>query len=198
VVTGATLNDTEKLAFEFGTGLPLTDNVPVSVYLDNVSLKTGGVDVATLYNGTMEAILGGHTFFTEQGGTMTRGVNGGASIVVPALGGAAYQPHYFYIFPTLAKGKYEVKSALTSSVTRDLRFNIILPDAGYASILPDNFVDFTVTADTPYVFTVSFEVMTPLTNVKLELDLGNLGGGNLSLPGTFLISEVLVYANYNS
>ena len=198
VVTGATLNDTEKLAFEFGTGLPLTDNVPVSVYLDNVSLKTGGVDVATLYNGTMEAILGGHTFFTEHGGTMTRGVNGGASIVVPALGGAAYQPHYFYIFPTLAKGKYEVKIALTSSVTRDLRFNIILPDAGYASILPDNFVDFTVTADTPYVFTVSFEVMTPLTNVKLELDLGNLGGGNLSLPGTFLISEVLVYANYNS
>jgi hypothetical protein len=40
--------------------------------------------------------------------------------------------------------------------------------------------------------------MTPLTNVKLELDLGNLGGGNLSLPGKFLISEVLVYANYNS
>ena len=91
-----------------------------------------------------------------------------------------------------------MKIALTSSVTRDLRFNIILPDAGYASILPDNFVDFRVTADAPYVFTVSFEVMTPLTNVKLELDLGTLGGDKLSLPGTFLISEVLVYANYNS
>jgi hypothetical protein len=129
---------------------------------------------------------------------MTRGANGGASIVAPELGGAAYQPHYFYIFPTLAKGNYEVKIVLTSSVTRDLRFNVILPDAGYASILPDSFVDFRVTANTPYVFTVSFEVVNPLTNVKVELDFGTLGGDKVSLPGTFLLSEVLIYQNYNS
>ncbi len=197
VVTGATLNDTEKLAFEFGTGLTITNNIPVSVYLDNVTLKTNGIDVPTLYNGNMETALGGHTYFNTPGGT-AQVTPEGLSIVTGNLGGDAYTPHYYYIFPTLAKGKYEVKIALTSSVTRDLRFNIILPDAGYASILPDNFVDFRVTADAPYVFTVSFEVMTPLTNVKLELDLGTLGGDKLSLPGTFLISEVLVYANYNS
>ena len=197
VVTGETLNDTEKLAFEFGTGLTITNNIPVSVYLDNVTLKTNGIDVTTLYNGNMETALGGHTYFNTPGGT-AQVTSEGLSIVTGDLGGDAYTPHYYYIFPTLAKGKYEVKIALTSSVTRDLRFNIILPDAGYASILPDNFVDFTVTADSPYVFTVSFEVMTPLTNVKLELDLGTLGGDKLSLPGTFLISEVLVYANYNS
>jgi hypothetical protein len=197
VVTGETLNDTEKLAFEFGTGLTITNNIPVSVYLDNVTLKTNGIDVPTLYNGNMETALGGHTYFNTPGGT-AQVTSEGLSIVTGDLGGDAYTPHYYYIFPTLAKGKYEVKIALTSSVTRDLRFNIILPDAGYASILPDNFVDFTVTADSPYVFTVSFEVMTPLTNVKLELDLGTLGGDKLSLPGTFLISEVLVYANYNS
>lgn len=195
---GATLNGNEKLSFEFGSSFTNFESGNEFVAIDNVVLKEGATILPNVINGDMNAILGGHTFFTEHGGTMTRGVNGGASIVVPTLGGAAYQPHYFYIFPTLAKGKYEVKIALTSSVTRDLRFNVILPDAGYASILPDNFVDFRVTADSPYVFTVSFEVMTPLTNVKLELDLGTLGGDKLSLPGTFLISEVLVYANYNS
>lgn len=195
---GATLNGNEKLSFEFGSSFSNFESGNEFVAIDNVVLKEGNTVLPNVINGDMNAILGGHTFFTENGGAMTRGANGGASIDVPALGGAAYQPHYYYIFPTLAKGNYEVKIALTSSVTRDLRFNIILPDAGYASILPENFVDFRVTADSPYVFTVSFEVVNPLTNVKLELDLGNLGGDKISLPGTFLISEVLVYANYNS
>ncbi len=195
---GATLNGNEKLSFEFGSSFTNFESGNEFVAIDNVVLKEGNTVLPNVINGDMNAILGGHTFFTENGGAMTRGTNGGASIEVPALGGAAYQPHYYYVFPTLAKGNYEVKIALTSSVTRDLRFNIILPDAGYASILPDNFVDFRVTADSPYVFTVSFEVVNPLTNVKLELDLGNLGGDKISLPGTFLISEVLVYANYNS
>ncbi len=195
---GATLNGNEKLSFEFGSAFSNFESGNEFVAIDNVVLKEGNTVLPNVINGDMNAILGGHTFFTENGGAMTRGANGGASIEVPALGGAAYQPHYYYIFPTLAKGSYEVKIALTSSVTRDLRFNIILPDAGYASILPENFVDFGVTANTPYVLTVSFEVVNPLTNVKLELDLGTLGGGKISLPGTFLISEVLVYQNYNS
>jgi len=195
---GATLNGNEKLSFEFGSSFSNFESGNEFVAIDNVVLKEGNTVLPNVINGDMNAILGGHTFFTENGGAMTRGANGGASIDVPALGGAAYQPHYYYIFPTLAKGNYEVKIVLTSSVTRDLRFNIILPDAGYASILPESFVDFRVTADSPYVFTVSFEVVNPLTNVKLELDLGNLGGDKISLPGTFLISEVLVYANYNS
>lgn len=195
---GATLNGFEKLSFEFGSSFSNFESGNEFVAIDNVVLKEGNTVLPNVINGDMNAILGGHTFFTENGGAMTRGANGGASIEVPALGGAAYQPHYYYIFPTLAKGNYEVKIALTSSVTRDLRFNIILPNAGYASILPENFVDFRVTADTPYVFTLSFEVVNPLTNVKLELDLGTLGGDKISLPGTFLISEVLVYANYNS
>jgi hypothetical protein len=195
---GATLNGKEKLSFEFGSAFSNFESGNEFVAIDNVVLKEGNTVLPNVINGDMNAILGGHTFFTENGGAMTRGANGGASIEVPALGGAAYQPHYYYIFPTLAKGSYEVKIALTSSVTRDLRFNIILPDAGYASILPENFVDFGVTANSPYVLTVSFEVVNPLTNVKLELDLGTLGGGKISLPGTFLISEVLVYQNYNS
>ena len=195
---GATLNGFEKLSFEFGTQFTNFETGNEFVAIDNVVLKEGATVLTNVINGTMDQVLGGHQFFTEHGGTMTRGANGGASIVAPELGGAAHQPHYFYIFPTLAKGNYEVKIVLTSSVTRDLRFNVILPDADYASILPDSFVDFRVTANTPYVFTVSFEVVNPLTNVKVELDFGTLGGDKVSLPGTFLLSEVLIYQNYNS
>jgi hypothetical protein len=195
---GATLNGFEKLSFEFGTQFTNFETGNEFLAIDNVVLKEGATVLTNVINGTMDQVLGGHQFFTENGGTMTRGANGGASIVAPELGGAAHQPHYFYIFPTLAKGNYEVKIVLTSSVTRDLRFNVILPDAGYASILPDSFVDFRVTANTPYVFTVSFEVVNPLTNVKVELDFGTLGGDKISLPGTFLLSEVLIYQNLNS
>ncbi|MGA0875918.1 MAG: carbohydrate binding domain-containing protein [Bacilli bacterium] len=195
---GATLNGFEKLSFEFGTQFTNFDTGSEFVAIDNVVLKEGANALPNVINGDMNAILGGHTFFTENGGTMTRGENGGALLQIPALGGAAYQPHYYYMFPTLAKGNYEVKIVLSSSVTRDLRFNVILPDSGYASILPDNFVDFRVTADTPHTFTVAFEVTNPLTNVKLELDFGTLGGDKVSLPGNFLISEVLVYRNFNS
>jgi hypothetical protein len=196
--TGATLAGTEKLSFEFGTQFTNFESGEEFVAIDNVVLSEGSTALPNVINGDMNAVLGGHMFFTEHGGSMTRGANGGALIDVPTLGGAAYQPHYYYIFPTLAKGTYEVKIVITSSVTRDLRFNVILPDAGYASILADNFVDFRVTAETPYVFTVSFEVTNPLTNVKLELDFGTLGGDKVSLPGNFLITEVLVYPNYNS
>jgi hypothetical protein len=197
VTTPATLNDTEKLAFEFGTGLPVGVTFPLTVTIDNVSLTLAGAPVPTLYNGDFETVLGGHEFFTTTGGSM-KATTGGALITVPELGGEAYMPHYFYIFPTLERGTYQVKLRLTASVARDLRFNIVLPDAGFASILPDSFVDFATTADQEVVFTLSFEVTSPLTNVKLELDFGTLGGAKVSLPGTFLLSEVLVYRNYNA
>ena len=195
---GATLNGFEKLSFEFGTQFSNFESGEAFVALDNVVLKEGDVALDNVINGDMSEIVGGHSFFTENGGSMVRGEEGGALLDIPELGGAAYQPHYFYLFPTLAPGNYEVKVVLTSSVTRDLRFNVILPDAGYASILPDSFVDFEVTAETEYTFTVSFEVTNPLTNVKLELDFGTLGGDSTSLPGNFLLSQVLVYRNYNS
>jgi hypothetical protein len=197
VVTGATLNDTEKLAFEFGTGLTITNNVPVSVYLDNVKLKTGGVDVATLYNGDMETALGGHTYFNTPGGT-AKVTSEGLSIVTGDLGGDAYTPHYYYTVPSLAAGTYEVKIALTSSVARDLRFNIVLPDAGYASILPTGFIDEAVTTDGVQYITATIVLANAVTNAKVELDFGTLGGTKVSLPGTFVIQDVLLYRNYNA
>jgi hypothetical protein len=197
VVTGATLNDTEKLAFEFGTGLTITNNVPVSVYLDNVTLKTGGVDVPTLYNGDMETALGGHSFFTDTGGS-AKVTSEGLSVVVPTLGGAPHTPHYYYMIPSLSAGTYQVKIALTSSVARDLRFNIVLPDAGYNSILTGGFIDQAVTTNGVQYFTATIVLATGVTNAKVELDFGTLGGTKTSLPGTFVIQEVLLYRNYNA
>jgi hypothetical protein len=190
---GKTLNDTEKLAFEFGTGFTLGAN-PVKVYLDNVSLKEGQVDVPTLYNGNMETVLGGHTI---SGDATLVNTSNGALMTVNSMG-AAWEPHYFYTFPTLLKGKYEVKFVVTGSVSRDVRFNVVLPNQNYDSILPNGFVDFAITQDVGFTFTASFEVVNTLNNVKLEVDFGNLGDGKTSLVGSFLISEVLVYRNFNS
>jgi hypothetical protein len=197
VVTGATLNDTEKLAFEFGTGLTITNNVPVSVYLDNVTLKTGGVDVPTLYNGDMETALGGHSFFTDTGGS-AKVTSEGLSVDVPLLGGAPHTPHYYYLIPSLSAGTYQVKIALTSSVARDLRFNIVLPNANHDSILTGGFIDQAVTTNGVQYFTATVVLPTALSNVKVELDFGTLGGTKTSLPGTFVIQEVLLYRNYNA
>jgi hypothetical protein len=191
---GAATNDTEKLAFEFGTGLTLVAD-PITVYLDNVSLKEADVDVPSLYNGDMETVLGGHTLFGDA--TMKQTADG-ALITTNSVGGQAYEPHYFYILPNLGVGTYELKFVVTSSVTRDLRFNIVLPDAGYASILEGGFSDFGVTEDVAYTFTATIVIEQPITNVKMELDFGTLGGDKVSLPGEFLLSEVLLYRNFNA
>ena len=192
---GATLNDTEKLAFEFGKGVEaiLEGGTPVSVYFDNVSIKEGSVALTSLYNGDFETVLGGHA--TDGDATMKQTADG-ASITVNSLG-EPWQPHYYYILPNLATGTYQLRFVVTSSVTRNLRFNVVLPDAGFASILEGGFSDFAVTANEAYTFTATLVITQPLTNVKLELDFGNLGGTNVSTVGTFVISEVLFYKNFN-
>jgi hypothetical protein len=194
---GATLNDTEKLAFEFGKGVPAIaeGGTPISIYLDNVSLKEGDVAVESLYNGDMETVLGGHSTF---GDATMKNTAEGALITVNSLGGAVYEPHYFYEIPALGVGTYELKFVVTSSVTRDLRFNILLPDSDYASILTGGFSDFEVTEGEAYTFTATIVITQPITNVKVELDFGPLGGDNISTVGTFLLSEMLIYRNFNS
>jgi len=97
----------------------------------------------------------------------------------------------------LAPGNYVLKMVIESDVTRDLRVNLILPDSGYASILSGSKHDFNVVADVEKVVVVEFTVTNTVTNVKLELDLGTLGGTLTSLPGEFTISEILIYQNFN-
>jgi hypothetical protein len=193
---GATLNDTEKLAFEFGKGVPsiAVDGTAVSVYLDNVSLKEVNVDVPSLYNGNMETVLGGHAI---DGPATLVNTSEGALMTVNSMG-APHVPHYFYTFASLEKGDYRVKFVIKGDVARTIRFNVILPDESYRSILPEGFKDFNIVDDETYVFTTSFTVATPLTNVKVEVDFGDLGANSTSVVGSFLITELLVYRDYNS
>ena len=67
---------------------------------------------------------------------------------------------------------------------------MILPDAGYASILPGNAHDFEVDADETVVVAIQFTVAAPLTNVKIELDFGTLGGELTSVAGVFTLHNI--------
>ncbi|MFH1693880.1 MAG: carbohydrate binding domain-containing protein [Bacillota bacterium] len=180
------------LSFEMGATASFAAG---TITLDNISLKENVVDSPEIIvNGTADQVLY-HNFFTEGNGTMSYSDNG-AVFAVDTLGGAAYQPHYYYIIDELAAGTYTVIFTMTSSVARDFRFNIILPDAGYASILPDTKYDFSLNADEMTVITVTFTTETMLTNVKVELDFGTLGGELVSEVGTFTLHEIMLYPNY--
>ncbi len=98
---------------------------------------------------------------------------------------------------------YVYKINITSTVTRHLRLNILVPDWGYTSLLPlvdpenlesDQFVDFEVIAGETYEFEVEFTVENPVTDeIKIELDFGPLGFEEEVLIGQFILSDVLMY-----
>ncbi len=181
------------LSFEMGSTASFAAG---AVTLDNVSLME---DVASapelIQNGTFDQVMY-HNFFDENGNSWGYTADG-VAFVVDTLGGAAYQPHYYYIIDSLGAGNYTVTFTIKSSVARDFRFNIILPDAGYASILPDTKYDFSLNADEVTVVSIDFTVANPLTNVKVELDFGTLGDPLVSLPGTFTLEHLLVFQNFN-
>jgi hypothetical protein len=193
-VTAAT-SSLVTLTFEMGATPAFAAS---TVTIDNVSLKE---DVANapekITNGNATTVVD-FTFWTENASTdsMTL-VDGEAVIVVGTLGGAAYTPHFFQMIAGLVPGNYTLKLVMTSTVARDFRFNLVLPDSGYASLLPDTKYDFNVEANVEEVIYVNFTVTNSVTNVKFELDFGTLGGTLISLPGTFTISEILLYQNFN-
>lgn len=120
-------------------------------------------------------------------------VDGEAVITVTGLG-EAYQPHLYQMVNGLKAGNYTLKVVVTSSVDRDLRINMVVPNWGYASILPDTKVDFEVETGVEKVVYVSFTVSADITDpVKFEFDFGNLGGDLVSVPGVFTVSQVLLY-----
>jgi hypothetical protein len=161
---------------------------------ENIRLQRLEGPRSLVANPNFESLVG-HEFFTGSGGGMSL-VSGGALINVPALGGNPWEPHYFTIIDAIAPGTYEFKLVIRSNVKRDFRFIAVLPDAGFSSILPTDFVDFGVEANETYTFTTTIPVMVPLTNLKLELDFGPIAGLT-TIPGEFLLSEVLLYRNFN-
>lgn len=185
-----------KLSFELGNTGSFAAG---TVSLDNISIKEKDVAEAPelVINGDATTV----PYFTYDNagageGTMVLGENG-AVVDVTALGGEAYTPHFYQMLEELKAGSYVLKLVIDSSVDRDLRVNMVLPDAGYASIFPEGSVDFEVISTETNVVYVQFTVTNAVTNVKLELDFGTLGGDLTSVIGTFTIQEVLVYQDLN-
>lgn len=123
------------------------------------------------------------------------------TIEVLSTGGEAYIPHYLYELARLDAGTYVYKISVTSDVTRHLRFNIVLPDSDFNSILPpveegseQRYVDFEVKAGVKYEFEVEFVATVPLEEtVKVELDFGPIGYDGETLLGKFVLEDVLLY-----
>lgn len=185
-----------KLSFELGNTGSFAAG---TVSLDNISIKEKDVAEAPelVVNGDATTV----PYFTYDNsgsgqGTMVLGENG-AVVDVTALGGEAYMPHFYQMLDGLTPGDYVLKLVIDSTVDRDLRVNMVLPDAGYASIFPEGSVDFEVISTETNVVYVSFTVTNAVTNVKLELDFGTLGGELTSVIGVFTIQEVLVYQDLN-
>lgn len=197
---GATVYGNEILKFQFGDAFAAFEGVTKSICFDNISVHdvAANADLASVYNGNMESIIGGHTFFSDAAENTMKPVSGGAEFNIVTLGAEAYTPHYYYMIDSLAVGNYTVVLTMSSSVARSFRMNLVLPNAGYASILPDTKYDFTLVAGEMTVVTVSFSVSTALTNVKFELDMGTIGGELVSVPTVATIKELNIYQNFNA
>ncbi len=191
-----------EFKFEFGNAIEsfeASETVnPIKVMFDNVSFIEDETTVELMKNGNAQTV---EDFFYDNSGagegTMVL-ENGQAVIDVTALGGEAYTPHFYQIIDQLTPGSYRLKLVISSSVTRDFRVNLVLPEAGWVSLLPETKYDFNVEKDVEKVVYVDFTVANLVTNVKLELDFGTLGGELVSEVGQFVISEVMVYQNLNS
>ncbi|MDO9629134.1 MAG: carbohydrate binding domain-containing protein, partial [Acholeplasmataceae bacterium] len=201
--TGSSVTLPFEFKFEFGTQFTpfeagVDNAVAQTLTFDNLSMKKNvAAAPELLLNGTADQVLG-FTLYTEGTGqgTMTY-VDGKMVIDVTGVAAQAYQPHLYQMIGDLTPGKYVLKFIIQSDVTRDLRVNLILPDAGYASILPGNMYDFNLEAGVEKVVVVEFTVANLVTNVKFELDFGTLGGTLISLPAKLTISEILIYPNFN-
>jgi hypothetical protein len=199
VMTPATLLGTEVLKFEFGNGFaPFTaEQGPKFIAFDNIKvLNAESQPVATVFNGDFETVLFHSYDNAGQGVGSMKMVADGALIVVETVGGEPYTPHYYYMIDELAAGDYQVVLRMTSSVARDLRLNLVLPNAGWSSVLPGGFYDFAVTADEMIEVVLTFTLAQTTTNIKLELDFGTLGGEKVSLPGEFTLHQLLVYPKF--
>jgi hypothetical protein len=190
-VTGLTLSFELGLTTNFAAG---------TVSIDNVTLKEKDVAEAPelIVNGDATTVPNFMYDNAGEGvGTMVLGVDGGAVIDVTTLGSQPYTPHFYQMIEKLAPGNYTLKLVLDSSVDRDLRVNLVLPDAGWVSLLPDGSYDFSIVSTETNVVYVNFTVENEVTNVKFELDLGTLGGDLVSEVGVFTIHEVYIYQDLN-
>lgn len=182
--------DNVLLSFELGATPTFAAG---KVYLDNISLVVKDDTTELITNGSASEVADWTVFNEGDGQATMTPEDGSITIDVTGLGGAAYQPHLFQIIPSLEPGTYHLVFSVSADVARDLRINMVLPDAGYASIFTNNFVDFTTLENDSVLVEIEFTVTALVTNVKFELDFGTLGGDKISTIGSFVIDEILLY-----
>lgn len=183
--------DNVILSFELGA---TTAYAAGKVSFDNVSLVEKDTTNEIIINGTTSDVPG-WSFFNEGDGQGTMKVVDGDLVVnITGLGGAAYQPHLFQMIDMLEAGTYHLVFDVSADVVRDLRINMVLPDAGYNSLFSAGFVDFKTSTTEAAQVVIEFTITDTVTNVKFELDFGTLGGDLTSELGTFTIEEILLYA----
>lgn len=194
--TGTVVHGNEILKFELGSAFASFEGEEF-IKLDNVFITKEGSEtlIPSVYNPTMDEVIG-FSLFTE-GLTNSMAFDENSVIInIEQLGGEAYTPHFYQDGISLAAGNYTLRFEISASVSRDIRVNLILPNANYTSILPDGFVDKFLTADEHTVIEIDFTLAQLTEGIKLEIDFGTLGGELTSLPGTFVIDSVLIYPNY--
>jgi hypothetical protein len=195
-VTPAAGVEAFMLSFELGNTSAFAAG---TISLDNISLKEKDNATAAelIVNGDATTVP--YFMYDNAGagqGTMVLDAAGNAVIDVTALGDAAYTPHLYQMIEQLYPGNYVLKIVLDSTVDRDLRVNMVLPNADYASIFSDGFVDFEVLSTETNVVYVEFTVTQTVTDIKFELDFGTLADLT-SVIGIFTIQEILVYQDFN-
>ena len=197
--TGEDMALTVEFKFEFGNTFESFDEGSKVLYFDNFSLKVDEADAPELLVNTVSDYPVDWEWFTEGDATGTVSVdNGVLTVDVTGVGAQAYQPHLFQMIGDLDAGTYTVKMVMESAEARDLRFNLLLPDAGFASLLADTFYDFSLEASEVTTISFSFTLENAVTNVKLELDFGALGDDYTSITGPVEISEIDVYRNFGT
>lgn len=197
VTAGAVVHGNEILKFQFGDLASFSD-VTKSIMFDNVTVKdSADAYLPSVYNSNMETVQGDHGFYSPVPENTMKLSSDGAVFTIETVGGQAFEPHYYYIIDAMEPGTYAVVLKITSTETRDLRFNIVLPDAGYASIIPGNMYDFNLVAGVPTTVVIPFTIANPITNVKVELDFGTLGGALISTPTIVTMENFLIYRDYN-
>ncbi len=191
--TPAELPGNEVLKFEFGDAFESFTDEEHFIAFDNIQIMDSEeVAIDSVFNGDFETVLY-HTYDNAGGGEGSMVLTEDGALVTVTAMGEAYQPHVYDMIDALEPGDYQLVLRLTASVARDLRMNLILPDAGWISILPDTKYDFAVNADEEMAFVVDFTIDERVTNLKFELDFGNLGEGFVSETGEFIIHEILLY-----
>jgi len=198
VLTGSDMSLPFELKFEFGTQFAPFEDGSEWIMFDNLSFKKTEAEAPELLlNGTADQVLNWNYDNAGGGEGSMAYVDGNAVVTVTAMG-EAYQPHMYQMLDGLKAGNYVLKVVVTSSVSRDLRVNMVVPNWGFQSLLTDTKEDFAVVADEEKVIYVEFTVENDITDeVKFEFDFGGLGVDLVSEVGTFTISEIFIYQNLN-